>query len=41
MGVTVKPTKIDRMAERAIARHAQPAPEEVAEAVTWGLMSMS
>jgi hypothetical protein len=36
MGVTVKPTKIDRMAERAIARHAQPVSEKVAEVVTWG-----
>jgi hypothetical protein len=35
-GVTVKPAKVDRMAERAIARHAQPVPEKVAEAVTWG-----
>jgi hypothetical protein len=36
MGVTVKSTKVDRMAERAIARHAQPVPEKVAEAITWG-----
>jgi membrane-associated phospholipid phosphatase len=35
MSVTVKPTRVDRMAERAIARHAQPVPEKVAEAVTW------
>jgi undecaprenyl-diphosphatase len=34
--ITIQPTSVDRLVERAIARHAHPLPERVSQIITWG-----